>query len=122
MADINAIAQEFSKYYYQVFDANRAGLGSLYRDTSMLSFEGAPTLGAVAIVEKLASLPLDGLQHKISTQDVQPIDQGILITITGQLLAQGETNPQFFCQTFHMKSDANGWYIQNDIFRLVYGL
>jgi hypothetical protein len=30
MADINAIAQQFTLYYYQTFDANRAGLAALY--------------------------------------------------------------------------------------------
>ncbi|CAO3564449.1 unnamed protein product [Mortierella alpina] len=122
MADINAIAQQFCKYYYDTFDAGRASLGPLYRPTSMLSFEGTQTLGDAPIVEKLTSLPLDGLRHSISTQDVQPLDGGLLISVTGQLLAGGESNPQFFCQTFHLKPDGGSYYIQNDIFRLVYGL
>ncbi|KAF9936912.1 hypothetical protein KVV02_003966 [Mortierella alpina] len=122
MADINAVAQQFSSYYYQTFDANRNSLGPLYRPTSMLTFEGAQTVGDAAIVEKLSSLPLDGLRHNISTQDAQPVNDGILINVTGQLLASGESNPQFFCQTFHLKPDGGSFYIQNDIFRLVYGL
>ncbi|KAF9091452.1 Nuclear transport factor 2 [Mortierella sp. GBA35] len=122
MADINAIADQFTTYYYQTFDANRAGLGPLYRPTSMLSFEGAQTLGADAIVEKLANLPLDGLRHQIATNDVQPVGADILILVSGQLLAGGETNPQFFTQTFLLKSDGANYYIQNDVFRLVYGL
>jgi len=30
MADINAIAQQFTTFYYSTFDSNRASLGSLY--------------------------------------------------------------------------------------------
>ncbi|KAH7049013.1 nuclear transport factor Nxt2 [Linnemannia elongata] len=122
MADINAIGAQFTEFYYKTFDSGRNQLGALYRPTSMLSFEGAQTLGDAAIVEKLTGLPLDGLVHKISTQDVQPLDGGLLITVTGQLLAGGETNAQFFTQTFHLKPDAGSYYVQNDIFRLVYGL
>ncbi|KAF9277520.1 Nuclear transport factor 2 [Mortierella alpina] len=123
MADINTLAQQFIKYYYETFDSGRSQLAPLYRPTSMLSFEGNPTMGDAAIVEKLAGLPLDGLRHNISTQDAQPLENnGILITVTGQLLAPGETNPQFFCQTFHLKPDGGSYFIQNDIFRLVYGL
>ncbi|KAF9353743.1 Nuclear transport factor 2 [Mortierella sp. AD094] len=122
MADINAIADQFTSYYYATFDADRKQLGSLYRPTSMLSFEGAQTLGGDAIVEKLAGLPLDGLRHNISTKDVQPCDGGAVISVTGQLLAGGESNPQFFSQAFVLKAEGSSFYIQNDIFRLVYGL
>ncbi|KAF8982770.1 Nuclear transport factor 2 [Entomortierella lignicola] len=122
MADIDAIAKQFLDFYYQTFDAGRGGLASLYRPNSLLSFEGAKTFGGEAIIEKLQSLPLDGLRHNISTTDVQPFEGGALITVTGQLLAAGETNPQFFTQTFALKPDGGSFYVQNDIFRLVYGL
>ncbi|KAF9181216.1 Nuclear transport factor 2 [Haplosporangium sp. Z 27] len=98
MADIDTIAKQFLDFYYQTFDAGRGGLATLY------------------------SLPLDGLRHNISTTDVQPFEGGALITVTGQLLAAGETNPQFFTQTFALKPDGGSFYVQNDIFRLVYGL
>lgn len=52
--DINTIARDFIRYYYQTFTANRAGLGSLYQPQSMLSFEGQPFQGPQAITEKLA--------------------------------------------------------------------
>ncbi|KAG0198546.1 Nuclear transport factor 2 [Mortierella sp. GBA30] len=122
MADITAVADQFTKYYYDTFDANRAALGPLYRPSSMLSFEGAQTLGDAAIVEKLVGMPLDGLRHNVQTKDVQPTDTGVLITVTGQLLAGGESNPQFFTQTFLLKQDGGSYYVQNDVFRLVYGL
>lgn len=88
MADFNAVAQQFTNFYYSTFDSNRANLAPLYvsfhffsptsssssdsdlliadllpphappcslpkRDSSMLTFEGAPFQGAANIVEKL---------------------------------------------------------------------
>lgn len=32
--------QAFADHYYNTFDTNRAGLGSLYQDQSLLTFEG----------------------------------------------------------------------------------
>jgi hypothetical protein len=52
--DINAVANDFVRFYYQTFTANRAGLGALYQPQSMLSFEGQPFQGPQAISEKLA--------------------------------------------------------------------
>lgn len=51
--DINAVARDFVRYYYQTFTSNRAGLSSLYQAQSMLSFEGQPFQGPQAIAEKL---------------------------------------------------------------------
>ena len=55
--DFNALAQQFTDFYYNQFDSDRSQLGNLYRDESMLTFETTQLQGAKAIVEKLASLP-----------------------------------------------------------------
>ena len=52
--DINAVAGDFVRFYYQTFTSNRTGLGALYQAQSMLSFEGQPFQGPQAISEKLA--------------------------------------------------------------------
>ncbi|ORZ22725.1 nuclear transport factor 2 [Lobosporangium transversale] len=121
MADIQAISKQFTDYYYGTFDSSRAGLAPLYRDNSMLTFEGVHTLGAQAIVDKLISLPFQSVVHKVSTHDSQPSDNNsIVISVTGQLLIDNEQNPQFFTQTFYLKHDGSNFYVANDIFRLVY--
>lgn len=56
--DINAVARDFVRYYYQTFTSNRVGLGALYQPQSMLSFEGQPFQGPQAISEKLAVMLL----------------------------------------------------------------
>jgi hypothetical protein len=53
MADITAISKQFTEFYYSTFDSDRSALANLYRDHSMLTFEGQPTQGGSAIVEKL---------------------------------------------------------------------
>ena len=88
----------------------------------MLTFEGQQFKGSEAIVAKLVSLPFKRVQHRFSTVDVQPSNpasNSILIFVTGQLLVDDESNPQFFSQSFQLFADNGGnWFIYNDIFRL----
>jgi len=124
MADINAIAQQFTDFYYQTFDSNRSGLGPLYRDTSMLTFEGTPTQGVNAIIEKLASLPFQKVQHKVTTRDAQPSSPSvasIIVNVTGLLVIDDSPNPLQFSQVFHLIPEGGSYYVLNDIFRLNYG-
>ncbi|KAF9017230.1 Nuclear transport factor 2 [Podila verticillata] len=115
------VADQFVDYYYQTFDSNRAGLAPLYRDTSMLSFEGSQTGGAAAIVDKIVKLPFHKVAHSISTKDAQPVGEDIVVLVTGQLITEGESNAQMFSQTFYLKKEGGTFFIQNDVFRLVYG-
>ncbi|GAA5922653.1 hypothetical protein JCM3775_005804 [Rhodotorula graminis] len=124
MADINAIAKQFTDFYYQAFDADRKNLGPLYRDHSMLSFEAQQFQGTAAIIEKLASLPFTTIQHQIATMDAQPAatdKASMIVLVTGQLLTGDEQNPLSFSQTFHLIPEGNSYYIFNDIFRLILG-
>ncbi|KAJ6500589.1 nuclear transport factor 2 [Mycena sanguinolenta] len=123
MADINAIALQFVDFYYQTFDSNRANLTPLYRDNSMLTFEGDPIVGATKIIEKLASLPFQKVQHKVTTRDAQPSSAGgtsILVSVTGLLAVDDSANPLQFSQVFHLLPDGGSYYVFNDMFRLNY--
>ncbi|RXW22708.1 hypothetical protein EST38_g3152 [Candolleomyces aberdarensis] len=124
MADINAIAKQFTDFYYEAFDSNRANLAPLYRDISMLSFEGSPYQGGKNIIEKLTTLPFQKVQHKVTTTDVQPsstTEAKILVSITGLLLVDDSPNPLQFTQIFQLVPDGASYYVLNDIFRLNYG-
>jgi len=124
MADIQAIADQFIAFYYQTFDTNRAGLQSLYRDHSMLTWESTPLQGASAIAEKLVSLPFEKVQHKVITTDAQPsspTEASIIVSVTGQLLVDDSTNPLNFSQVFQLIPESGSYYVFNDIFRLNYG-
>ncbi|CAG8597695.1 8465_t:CDS:2 [Ambispora leptoticha] len=120
--DFNAVAKEFVQYYYGVFERNRAELASLYRDPSMLTFEGNQFQGAGPIVQKLTTLPFQTVAHKITTLDAQPGPaNALLVVVTGELLIDQETNPTRFTQVFQLISEGNTYWVFNDVFRLNYG-
>ncbi|RRT76946.1 hypothetical protein BHE74_00009281 [Ensete ventricosum] len=100
--DQDAVAKAFVDHYYQTFDSNRAALGGLYQDGSMLTFEGAKTQGAAAIVAKLTSLPFQQCAHAISTIDCQLSGPtgGILVFVSGSLQLGGEQHSLKFSQVF----------------------
>ncbi|KAI9018052.1 hypothetical protein CLU79DRAFT_761468 [Phycomyces nitens] len=123
MADFNTVSKAFVEFYYKTFDQNRQDLTPLYRESSMLSFEGQQTVGAAGIIEKLAGLPFQKVGHRISTIDAQPADferGSILVAVTGLLLIDEEQNPQMFSQTFHLIPEGGSYWVFNDIFRLNY--
>jgi len=123
MADINAIAKQFTDFYYTTFDSNRANLSSLYRPESMLSWEGSPIVGANSITEKLTSLPFEKVQHKVTTLDAQPSSPSVaslIVSVTGLLVVDDSPNPLQFSQVFHLIPDGSSYYVYNDIFRLNY--
>ncbi|EKM56002.1 uncharacterized protein PHACADRAFT_257005 [Phanerochaete carnosa HHB-10118-sp] len=124
MADINAVAKQFTSFYYSTFDSDRAGLRSLYRPQSMLTWEGTPILGDAAIAEKLVTLPFQTVQHKVTTLDAQPSSPSVaslIVSVTGLLIVDEGSNPLQFSQVFQLIPDGSSYYIYNDIFRLNYG-
>ncbi|TFK43017.1 nuclear transport factor 2 [Crucibulum laeve] len=124
MADIQAIAKQFTDFYYTAFDNDRTQLQALYRDHSMLTWEGTPIQGAAAIGEKLAGLPFQKVQHKITTFDAQPSSPSIaslIVSVTGLLLVDDGENPLQYSQVFQLIPDNGNYYVFNDIFRLNLG-
>ena len=62
------VAKAFIPHYYNLFDTNREGLVSLFRETSSLTFEGdGPKTGVAQIMEKRRGLPpaRDGATRKL---------------------------------------------------------
>merc|ERR1719416_89860 len=115
------VGEQFAQHYYQSFDSNRASLAPLYVDTSMMSWEGEQFQGAQNIVQKLASLPFQRVQHQVVKCDCQPTlgDNGVVVFVIGKLLVDDNANPLMFAQTFCLKpTPQGGYFCQNDIFRL----
>ncbi|CCC09838.1 hypothetical protein SMACR_03394 [Sordaria macrospora] len=119
--DFSAVATQFVAHYYSTFDTDRKNLAGLYRENSMLTFEGSQSLGAQAIAEKLTSLPFQKVKHEYGPPDAQPTaNGGIVILVTGQLIVDDEQRPLGFSQAFQLTQDASGqWFVFNDIFKLV---
>ncbi|PXF47777.1 Nuclear transport factor 2 [Gracilariopsis chorda] len=126
MADqMEQIGTAFVNYYYSIFDSNRENLRPLYKDQSVLTFEGQKCMGADEIMNKLTSLGLKQVKHKIITMDVQPTlavqPNGILVSVSGNLVLDNEQNPVKFAQCFYLLPEGSNFWVQNDIFRLNYG-
>ncbi|EIE88363.1 hypothetical protein G6F46_007265 [Rhizopus delemar] len=121
MSGIDSVAKSFVDYYYSTFDTNRAALISLYKEESMLTFEGQQFKGTASINEKLTSLPFQKVVHNVNTLDAQPgspSSSSLIVTATGHLTVDDSPNPLMFCQTFHLVSEGNSFWVYNDIFRL----
>lgn len=89
MTDPEAVGKAFLEHYYGLFANNRAALGSLYQDQSMLTFEGAKFQGQQAIVAKLTALPFQQVKVQPTSMDFQPsVSGGALIFVTGHILVR----------------------------------
>eukprot|EP00243_Klebsormidium_subtile_P000119 TRINITY_DN10193_c0_g2_i1.p1 TRINITY_DN10193_c0_g2~~TRINITY_DN10193_c0_g2_i1.p1 ORF type:complete len:123 (+),score=18.26 TRINITY_DN10193_c0_g2_i1:202-570(+) len=121
--DADAIGKAFVEHYYNTFDQNRAGLGGLYQEGSMLTFEGEKFLGAQTIQNKISSLAFQQCKHSILTIDCQPSGHpgGILVFVSGSLQVGGEEHQLKFSQMFQLLPAGSSYYVQNDVFRLNYG-
>lgn len=114
---------QFTDFYYSTFDSDRSSLSGLYRNESMLTWEGSPIQGVSSIIEKLTSLPFQKVEHKVSSLDAQPGSPNgdIIVLITGLLVVDDSEQPLQFSQVFHLIPDNGSYYVFNDVFRLVYG-
>uniref|UniRef100_A0A7S3NPH7 Nuclear transport factor 2 n=1 Tax=Aureoumbra lagunensis TaxID=44058 RepID=A0A7S3NPH7_9STRA len=115
------VAKAFVPHYYQCFDGAREQLVGLYRDQSLLTFEGdGPKQGPQQIMDKLRALPV--VVHNIQTIEVQPsvTPNAILIFVTGQIMIE-QDKPLKYTQLFQLVGEGPGqYYLHNDIFRFNY--
>ncbi|XP_020110507.1 nuclear transport factor 2-like [Ananas comosus] len=124
--DPDVMAREFVEHYCMTFNRNRAALGELYQEGSMLTFEGDKIQGAQAIVAKLASLPfqLHDIYNVDCCQDSDPQGGpqcGLLLSVSGaiQLAGENHQSKSMFSQMFILMPTHQGSYqVLNHIFRL----
>uniref|UniRef100_A0A3Q7F190 NTF2 domain-containing protein n=1 Tax=Solanum lycopersicum TaxID=4081 RepID=A0A3Q7F190_SOLLC len=103
--DPDAVAKAFVDYYYTTFDTNRAGLASVYQESSVLSFEGQKYQGTQSISGKLTGLPFQQCKHQINTVDCQPSGAagGMLVFVSGNLSLPGEQHTLKFRKWDYMR-------------------
>ncbi|KAL4562490.1 hypothetical protein LXL04_034696 [Taraxacum kok-saghyz] len=122
---VEMVGRAFVEHYYHLFDTDRSSLASLCHQSSMLTFEGQNLQGGNVICSKIKQLPFDKCHHLISTIDSQPSSfaGGIVVFVSGSLQLADEEHPLRFSQMFHLIPTPQGsFYVQNDMFRLNYGL
>ncbi|KAK2809657.1 Nuclear transport factor 2 [Emmonsiellopsis sp. PD_5] len=87
----------------------------------MLTFETNSVQGAPAITKQLVELPFQKVVHQCATVDAQPTEEGgVVVLVTGALMVDEEQKPMNYTQVFHLRRDASGYYVYNDIFKLIY--
>eukprot|EP01004_Peranema_trichophorum_P000583 NODE_10646_length_500_cov_85.198939_g9995_i0.p1 GENE.NODE_10646_length_500_cov_85.198939_g9995_i0~~NODE_10646_length_500_cov_85.198939_g9995_i0.p1 ORF type:complete len:121 (-),score=12.31 NODE_10646_length_500_cov_85.198939_g9995_i0:80-442(-) len=119
--DFKAVGEAFVQHYYNTFDTNRAALVSLYRDQSLMTFEGTQVQGQQKIMEKFGSLTFQTVKHECQTIDCQPsITGGVMVMVAG-LLKTDNDPPHRFSQMFHLVAEGSNFWVSNDVFRLNYG-
>ncbi|KIO23371.1 hypothetical protein M407DRAFT_244800 [Tulasnella calospora MUT 4182] len=112
------IANQFVQFYYNTFDTNRAALGSLYRESSSLTWEGRTFSATNNIVEHFTSLPFEKVAHQVTTLDAQAASPASLIVMVTGALAIDGAPPMQYSQCFHLLQDGGSFYVFNDLFRL----
>jgi hypothetical protein len=117
------VAHAFVQHYYSTLNSNVTALHGLYQSNSVLTFEGQRFEGPDQIVGKLESL--GPVEHNIPllTVDVQlgADSNALLIFVVGHIKIGGD-NPLHFTQIFQLIATGPGaYYVNNEIFRLVYG-
>ena len=107
-------------FLQQYFSANQyEHLLKFYGNDSILSVEKDKFNGGNEIAAKLASVPGE---MKVSTYEIQPSTNGILIFISGGLTLQGEQNAFPFVRVFFLAPTQQGsLYIKNDMYKLTLG-
>lgn len=116
------IAQQFLNTYYELMSQNRAGLLQLFNDHSCMTYEEDSFKGLKEIKDKLESIGGVVIKYEFDKFDIQPgvVDGTLLIVVIGGL--KMDNDPPFkFTQTFQLAPNGKGgYYIHNDILRLIY--
>lgn len=124
MSDPSEIAKAFVGHYYNTYQTNPDALAGLYQAHSTLTFDQKGTVtGPQAIVEALKSPGQMAFDQSTMTIDTQmSVNQNALvILVTGKLRLAGQDNVLQFSQLFQLVATGPGaYYLNNDIFRLVY--
>jgi hypothetical protein len=128
--DFTGVANSFVPHYYTTFDAGvaaRSNLASLYRPESMLTWESQQYQGQQNITTVLTKPELATVKHQVATTDSQPAPGGgVLVTVAGSLAIDGAFDkPMLFAETFNLQpipGQPGGFFVYNQIFRLIFGL
>ena len=124
MTDFQNVGTQFIAHYYNTLTTDRANLGNLYTEQSMLTYEGEQFMGPQSIMEKLSGLPNLTYDAASAVADYQPSNNGgIFVLVSGCLFIDGnQEQPLRFTQTFLLcPGGTAGYYIHNEMFRLSLG-
>ncbi|OQD85735.1 hypothetical protein PENANT_c009G06529 [Penicillium antarcticum] len=113
-----AIAEQFLQHYYTTFEGDRSALASLYRNQSKLTYEDKTFKGA-DIMGQIGAMPAAKREFaSFMSQYTDDKDSGILIMLHGLLGDEGLR--MNFIHTFNLSQDEGGYFVNNEMFQLVF--
>lgn len=116
------VGKGFVNQYYGVFCTNRAQLAGVYRDSSLMTWSGEQLQGIQNIMGKMGNMTFQTCQFKPEDIDCHPsLSGGVIVVVNGECHLDQESHPLKFNDVFHLAQDQGGWYISNQLFRIVGG-
>lgn len=116
------VGKGFATQYYQIFCSNRAQLAGVYRPSSLMTWAGEQMQSDTAIMAKMGTMTFQQCNFKPEDIDCHPsLSGGVLVVVNGECHLDQEAHPLKFNDVFHLAQDANGWFISNQLFRIVGG-
>ncbi|XP_030463200.2 nuclear transport factor 2B-like [Syzygium oleosum] len=113
-----AEGQRFLENYYRTFDANRADMANLYREESVMIFDGRKLQGKEAILAELTSL--QQCRHQILTIGCQPTFLGssdLVGMVSGNIWLDGKQYARLFNEAFMLLPTPEGsFYVSRGTF------
>eukprot|EP00741_Cyanophora_paradoxa_P004799 tig00000829_g4656.t1 len=122
----NVVGNAFVRQYYMLLASNPNSLHRFYKEESVFTFSEEDAekstdtaVGQKNIHEKILSLDFKDCKPQISFVDSQTsLSGGVIVMVTGYL-ANKNSAPRRFAQTFFLAPQQNGFYVLNDIFRFL---
>ncbi|CAH8585906.1 unnamed protein product [Schistosoma turkestanicum] len=111
------IGESFVSEFYNVLRTDRSQLQHFYHDQARMTYEGQEILGKQKIGEKFQSLPARQIAVALTSCDVHPGENSILIHVLGQLKCD-EDPALSFCELFFLRKFNNCFLVTDSTFRL----
>lgn len=114
------LGEEFSKYYYTIYDDNFDQLGNIFSSNPCITFMDDKMSSFDEFKNKVRLNNIHKFCHHSLSGNTQPIDQDkLLLTITGKLSVNNDIHIYNFMETIVLqRMNNNSFVIINTIFQL----
>ncbi|XP_074583111.1 nuclear transport factor 2-like isoform X2 [Curcuma longa] len=116
------VSDNFVPQYYYIMQHSPELLHQFYRDGSRLGWSDA--LGAVESVNTIEAIDQKVLSRELGTVEIKTVDAqesfegGVTVLVAGYLTGSNYVKKDFI-QSFFLAPQENGFYVFNDVFRVV---
>ena len=119
--DFDAVGKCFAHQYYQWLSSNFENLRTVYRTNSLVTWNGEQIVGGDSLLGKLRAMNYKRaiVLNEIDCHPVAP--DNVLVVVQGELKFEGEAHSLTFNDSFFLKHDQGGWFVQNQLSRILGG-